>query len=136
MVRLKDIAARAGVSIMTVSKALREAKDVSPTTRARVRQLAAQMGYVPNVAAQGLVTRTTKMFGAVISSITDPIFARVVLALEERASEAGYDLIIAHTMDNPEREESCLRRLMARRVDGVFISPVYRIEPQARVYQE
>ena len=136
MVRLKDIAARAGVSIMTVSKALRGAKDVSPATRVRVRQLAEQMGYVPDTAAHGLVTRSTKLFGVVISSVTDPIFARVVLALEEQAREAGYDLVIAHTADNPEREQSCLRRLMARRVDGLFVSPVYRIEPEARVYQE
>ena len=54
MVRLKDIAARAGVSIMTVSKALRDERDVSPTTRERIQKLARQMGYVPDSAAQGL----------------------------------------------------------------------------------
>src|SRR5437773_2068446 len=104
MVRLKDIAARAGVSIMTVSKALRGAKDVSPTTRARVKLLAEEMGYVPNSAAQGLVTRTTKLLGGVVSSITNPVLTRVVRALEEHAHEAGYDLIVAHTMNNTERE--------------------------------
>jgi len=136
MVRLKDIAARACRSIMTLSKALRGARDVSPTTRARVKQLAEQMGYVPNSAAQGLVTRTTRLLGVVISSITNPILTRVVHAIEEHAHESGYDLIVAHTANNTEREEVSIRRLLSRRVDGMFLSPVYRIEPEARVYQE
>jgi DNA-binding LacI/PurR family transcriptional regulator len=136
MVRLKDIAARAGVSVMTVSKALRAEKDVSPSTRVRVRQLAEQMGYVPDTAARGLRNRTTKLFGAVISSITNPLYPRVLRALEENAHEMGYELIVAHTNNNPEREESCIRRLMSRRVEGMFISPVYRIEGEARIYRE
>ena len=136
MVRLKDIAARAGVSIMTVSKALRGEKDVSAITRARVKQLAQEMGYVPDSAAQGLRSRTTKLFGVVISSLADPIFNRVIRAIEEHAHQAGYEIILCHTMNNPEREEICVRRLMSRRVDGMFISPVYRIEADAPVYRE
>jgi LacI family transcriptional regulator len=136
MVRLKDIAERAGVAIMTVSKALREEPDVSPATRARIRALAQQMGYVPDSTAQGLRSRTSKLFGVVISSITNPILTRVVRAIEEHAHEAGYEIIVAHTLNRTDREEVCIRRLMARRVDGMFISPVYRIEPEARVYQE
>ncbi len=136
MVRLKDIAQRAGVSIMTVSKALRGEPDVSPATRARIKALAQQMGYVPDSAAQGLRSRTSKTLGVIISSITNPIYARIVRAIEEHAHEAGYDLFISQTHNNTEREEVCIRRLMARRVDGLLISPVYRIEPEARVYQE
>jgi DNA-binding LacI/PurR family transcriptional regulator len=136
MVRLKDIAACAGVSIMTVSKALRGEKDVSAATRARIKQLAQQMGYVPDSAAQGLRSRTTKMFGVVISSLANPIFNRVVRAIEEHMHEAGCEIILCHTLNSPEREEVCLRRLMSRRVDGMFISPVYRIEPDAPIYRE
>lgn len=136
MVRLKDIAERAGVAIMTVSKALRNEPDVSPTTRARIKALAQQMGYVPDATAQGLRSRTSKLFGIVISSITNPIFTRVVHAIEEQAHEAGYEIIVAHTLNRTEREEVCIRRLMSRHVDGMFIAPVYRIEPEARVYQE
>jgi DNA-binding LacI/PurR family transcriptional regulator len=136
MVRLKDIAQRIGVSVMTVSKALRDEPDVSAATRARIKQLAQQMGYVPDSTAQGLRTRTTKLFGVVISSITNPIFARVFFAIEERAHELGYDLLLAHSQNLAEREEFCIRRLLSRRVDGLFISPVYRLDPEARVYQE
>jgi LacI family transcriptional regulator len=136
MVRLKDIAERASVSVMTVSKALRDEPDVSLATKARLKLLAQQMGYVPDSTAQGLRTRTTKLFGLVLSSMTDPIFARMVMAIEERAHDLGYDLLFVHTLNSVDREELCIRRLLSRRVDGMFISPVYRIDPEARVYQE
>jgi len=136
MVRLKDIAQYAGVSVMTVSKALRNEPDVSVATKARLKQLAQQMGYVPDSTAQGLRMRTTKQFGLVIPSITNPIYARIVFALEERAYELGYDILIAHTHNIPAREETCIRRMMSRRVDGFFISPVYRFEAEAQIYVE
>jgi DNA-binding LacI/PurR family transcriptional regulator len=136
MIRLKDIAAHAGVSVMTVSKALRDAKDVSPATKARLQLLARQMGYVPDAMAQSLRNRSTKLFGLVISATTNPIFARLVMGLEERAHELGYDLILAHSLNQPEREELCIRRLLARRVEGLFISPVYRMDPTAPIYVE
>lgn len=136
MVRLKDIAEHAGVSVMTVSKALREAPDVSDSTRARIRLLANQMGYVPDSSAQGLRTKTTKLFGLIVPAMTDPIFSRVVLAIEEHAHELGYDLLLAHSLNKVEREDACIRRMLSRRVDGLFVSPVYRMESEARIYQE
>ncbi len=136
MVRLKDIAQLAGVSVMTVSKALRDAPDVSAATKSKIKLLAAQTGYVPDSSAQGLRTKTTKLFGLLIPATTNPIYARIVYAIEERAYELGYDLLIAHTLNMPEREDACLRRLLSRRVDGLFITPVYRFEAEARIYQE
>jgi DNA-binding LacI/PurR family transcriptional regulator len=136
MVRLKDIAEQAGVSVMTVSKALRDAPDVSAATKARISALAQQLGYIPDAAAQGLRTRSSRMIGLVVSSLTNPIFARMVLAIEERAQELGYQLILAHTHNQPEREAVALQRLMARRVDGLIISPVYRLATEDKVYRE
>jgi DNA-binding LacI/PurR family transcriptional regulator len=136
MVRLKDIAERAGVSVMTVSKVLRDAPDISAATKTRVRALAQEMGYVPDSLAQGLRTRTTRLFGLLISAMTNPIFARVVMAIEERAHELGYDIILSHTLNIPEREDAAIRRLISRRVEGLFISPVYRLDPVAPIYGE
>ena len=136
MIRLKDIASRASVSLVTVSKALRDAPDVSAGTKTRIKLLAQQMGYVPDSIAQGLRTRTTRLFGLVISAMTNPIYSRVVLAIEERASALGYDVVLTHTLNIPEREEACIRRLLSRRVDGLFICPVYRMATEARIYQE
>jgi LacI family transcriptional regulator len=136
MVRLKDIAAQAGVSVMTVSKALRDAPDVSAATKIRIRALADQLGYVPDSSAQCLRTRSTKLWGLVVSSLTNPIFARIVLAIEQRAHELGFDLILAHTHNQPEREALCIQRLLSRRVEGLFISPVYRLANEDRVYRD
>ena len=121
---------------MTVSKVLRDAPDISAATKARVRALAQQMGYVPDSLAQGLRTRTTKLFGLIVSAMTNPIFARVVMAIEERAHELGYEVILSHTLNLSEREDSAIRRLISRRVDGLFISPVYRLGTEAPIYQE
>lgn len=136
MVRLKDIAERAQVSVMTVSKALRDEPDVSAVTKTRLKLLAQQMGYVPDSTAQGLRTRTTKLFGLVIPAMTDPMFARMVLSIEERAHDLGFDVLLMHSLNNVEREEACLRRLLSRRAEGIFVTPVYRIDPEARIYQE
>jgi DNA-binding LacI/PurR family transcriptional regulator len=136
MVRLKDIALRAGVSVMTVSKVLRDAPDISPATKARIKMLAQEMGYMPDSLAQGLRTRTTRTIGLIISAVTNPIFAPAILAIEEVAHELGYEVMLAHTLNDPVREEMVIRRLLSRRVDGLIVSPVYRLAPSAHIYRE
>jgi transcriptional regulator with XRE-family HTH domain len=136
MIRLKDIAERAGVSTMTVSKALRDAPDISEATKLRLRALASEMGYVPDSLAQGLRTRNSRLLGVVISAITNPVFARMLLAIEEKASAAGYELLIAHSLNDPDREAVALRRFIARRVEGILVTPVYRLGLAAEVYDE
>ncbi|HXJ58859.1 MAG TPA: LacI family DNA-binding transcriptional regulator [Verrucomicrobiae bacterium] len=136
MVRLKDIAALAQVSIMTVSKALRDAPDISTSTKTRIRSLAEQMGYMPDSVAVGLRNKTSKLFGLVISAVTNPVYARMVMAIEERSHELGYDVILGQTLNMPEREHQVIRRMLSRRVDGLFITPVYRLDPVAPAYEE
>jgi DNA-binding LacI/PurR family transcriptional regulator len=136
MVRLKDIATQAGVSVMTVSKSLRGASDISAQTKSRILVLAQQMGYMPDSMAQGLRNRTTKLLGLVLPSISNPIFVRTVAAIEEGAHEWGYELILAHSLNIPDREEACIRRLLSRRVDGLFIFPANRLAPTAAIYEE
>lgn len=136
MVRLKDIAAQAGVSVMTVSKVMRDAPDISAATKVRIRALAEQMGYTPDSVAQGLRNKTTKLLGLVISAVTNPVFARVVMAIEEQAHQLGYDVILAQSLNQPEREQAVIRRMLSRRVDGLFITPVYRLEQTAPIYED
>jgi LacI family transcriptional regulator len=121
---------------MTVSKALRDKPDLSPATKARIRALADKMGYVPDLSASGLRNRTSRLFGLIIPATTDPIFARVQLAIEQNAQELGYDLLFAQSLGKPEREEAALRRMLARRVDGIFISPVYRLSQSSALFEE
>ena len=121
---------------MTVSKSLRDAPDISESTKNRIRLLTQQMGYVPDTMAQGMRTRKTRLIGVIIPAITSPIYARMVLAIEECADRLGYDIILAHSLNQPDREESIIRRLLSRRVDGMLIAPVYRIDPVVPIYQE
>ena len=136
MVRLKDIASEAGVSVMTVSKALRDAPDISARTKLRIGDLAKRMGYTPNLGARSLRNRETRLLGLVIPATTDPIFARIVMAIEQRSFEHGYELILHHSWNQADREEKILRNLIARRVDGIFLSPVYRNTPDVPVYKD
>lgn len=133
-VRLKDVAARAGVSMMTVSKVMHNAPDISPATKTRVKLIAQQMGYVPNVLAQNLRARRTKFIGLLVPSITNPALARTTAAIEEHAHELGHEVILAQTLNIPEREDSKILRLISRRVDGLIISPVYRPAEQVRAF--
>jgi DNA-binding LacI/PurR family transcriptional regulator len=59
----------------------------------------------------------------------------MLLAIEERAHEMGYDLLVAHTLNSEVREAACIQRLLSRRVDGLFLYPVYRLRPDAPIYQ-
>jgi LacI family transcriptional regulator len=136
IIRLKDIAARAGCSAMTVSKALRGATDISGETVARIRALARELGYLPDTAARGLRNRRTRLFGLIIPTATNPVYARTIAAIEERSHERDCDLVLAHTLHSSEREEDCIRRMLSRRVDGLFIFPVYRLESTAAAYEE
>lgn len=135
-VRLKDIAARAGATVMTVSRALRDSPDVAPATRERIRALAAQMGYVPDVTARGLRTRASGLLGVLLPTVADPVCARLLVALEERARAAGYDLLLGHTLRQPETEETGIRRLLSRRIEGLLLHPVYRPVPTVPAYEE
>ena len=136
MIRLKDIAERAGVSVMTVSKVMRDAKDISADTKAKVRKLADELGYVPDIMAQNMRSRTTRLLGLILPSVANPLYARVILALEEKANELGYDLLITHSLNKPDREEACIRRMISRRVDGLFIFPAYRFGGPTAAYAE
>lgn len=136
MVRLKDIAARGGVSVMTVSKVMHDAPDISAGTKVRIRALAEQMGYTPDSMAQSLRNRKTKLLGLVIPAVTNPLFARMMMAIEEQAHELGYGLLFGQSLNQVERERAVIQRFISRRVDGIFIAPVYRLEQTAPIYAE
>jgi DNA-binding LacI/PurR family transcriptional regulator len=141
MVRLKDIAEQItingrSVSVMTVSKALRDAKDISADTKARVKLKAEEMGYVMDAAAQGLRNRKSLLFGLVVPSLGNPVLARVVSAIEERSEAAHYSLLLAQTHNYAEREDMALRRMLERRVDGVFVWPVVRQNSSSPGFQQ
>jgi LacI family repressor for deo operon, udp, cdd, tsx, nupC, and nupG len=121
-VSIKDIAKAAGVSHSTVSRALSNSPLISAETKARIQQLAQEMGYSPDAIARSLVTQRTNTVGIVVTTITDPFVAEVVQGAEDAAQENGYSVILASSASEPERELAAVEMLRAKRVDGVIVT--------------
>lgn len=132
MVTIKDVAARAGVSVATVSYVINGTKVVAPETAARVRKAIEELDYQPNAVAQSLRKRSTRVLGMVVSDIGNPFFATLVKGAEDCARTYGYNLIITNTSENPENEKTCLNLLFRRRVDGIIIAPTGHNEALVR----
>lgn len=123
-VSLKEVAAKAGVSVATASRALADHPRISEATKERVRQAAEALGYTPSAIARSLVKQETRTLGVVTTSVTDPYAAELVRAVEDAAGAAGYTLLLLTSHHIPRRELAAIRSLQERRVDGiVVISP-------------
>lgn len=121
---IKDVAALAGVSFATVSRALADRPEISDETKTRVRDACAQLGYVPNAAAKGLTGRATSTIGLVVPYISNPYFADMATAIEQTAAQHGYRVLLSNSLRDPELEYQAIDNFLARQVDGVLISPV------------
>jgi LacI family transcriptional regulator/LacI family repressor for deo operon, udp, cdd, tsx, nupC, and nupG len=119
-VSIQDIAASAGVSHSTVSRALHDSPLISPAMRQRIQQLAADMGYTPNAVAQSLKGQRTNTVGLVITSIADPFVGRVVRGVEDVAQAARISVFLSVSRNDPERELEVIETFHRRRVDGVI----------------
>src|SRR2546423_8240288 len=120
--RMKDIADDLGVSLMSVSKALRNHSDISEETRKRVVKRARELDYRPNWIARSLVTRRTYMVGLVIPDLMHSFFAEVANGISKRLEPLGYQIVIANSDENAQAEERQIDLLLARNVDGLIIA--------------
>ncbi len=120
--RLEDIARRLGVSRVTVSKALRGHPDISQGMTARVRKVADEMGYIPNIIARSLSSRRSGMVGLVVPKIAHFFFGSLIEGVYNAAFENNCETILTVSQENPERELKHLRTLVSMRVDGIIIS--------------
>ncbi|SMO50243.1 LacI family DNA-binding transcriptional regulator [Gracilimonas mengyeensis] len=121
-VTLKQIAKELGLSAMTVSRAINNKDNVDEKTRERVLAKAKSMGYTPNHLAKSLVSQKTYTIGVVIPEISHSFFPEVVRGIEEVTYEKNYQLILTHSAEKFEREQSAIETLRSKRVDGIMIS--------------
>lgn len=128
MVRLKDIAQNLGLSVMAVSKALRDASDIAPATKERVRREAARLGYVPNQAARMLREGSSRLAGVIVPALNEPVSANVLWGIEQEASDRGYQILAASSRLHPGRELDLLVQMCERRVEAIFILPMVRLQ--------
>ena len=121
-VTLKQIAEELGISVTTVSKALKNYADVSPKTKTSVINLANKLNYQPNSFAVNLRTKESKTIGLIIPEIVHHFFSNVVNAIIEKAEEKGYLVIILQSNESEELEKKQIDLLLSKRVDGILIS--------------
>src|SRR5712691_8123453 len=123
-VTIREVAASAGVSAMTVSRVINESPRVSDETRRRVEAAIAELGYVPNRLARGLIRRRTGTLGVIVPDVANPFFTLVVRGAEEVAWRAGFNVILCNTQGDLERERGYLEDMLAFQVEGLLIAPV------------
>jgi LacI family transcriptional regulator len=119
-VTIKDVARAAGVSASTVTRALSNPELVHPSTRDRVRQTAASLGYHPNRAARGLITGRTGNLGLLVPDLANPFFPSVVKGVQARAHEADYAVFLADTDEDSAAEIGLVHKL-SKQVDGIVL---------------
>jgi LacI family transcriptional regulator len=122
-VTLRDVAAKAGVSAITVSRALNNTGYVSPDTRQRISAAAAELHYVPNDLASSLRSRRTQLLALLVTDITNPFWTTVARGVEDAAMDAGYGVILCNTDEEQAKEARYLDLLLRRRIDGLVVSP-------------
>lgn len=119
--RIKDVAARAGVSSASVSRVLNTPAKVSPDLRQRVEAAMADLSFVPNWAAQALASQRSRTVGVVVPTLGTAIFAAGVEALQTRLGQGGHSLLIASSGYDKSQELAQVRVLIERNVDGLVL---------------
>ena len=118
-----EVARRAGVSAMTVSRVVNRSGYASPATRAKVEAAIAELGYVPNAVARQLRSKRSHTIALVVSDITNPFFTTIARGVEDAAATRGYAVMFANTDESEVEEIEYLRMLAQRQIDGVLLVP-------------
>lgn len=123
MATITDVAKRAGVAPVTVSRVINDAPGVNLATRERVQQAIAELGYVPNVVARSLRSKRTRTLAFVVPDITNPFWTTVARGVEDAAQDHGYSVVLCNTDENASKQQRYLDLMVSQRVDGVIIAP-------------
>ncbi len=121
---IKDVAARAGVSVASVSRVLNDSKPVAEGTRRRVLAAAESLHYSIDQRARALRRRKSGTLGLIVSDVGNPYFPEVIRAIESVAYHSGHDLFLCNSDEDPDRERFYVRAMIAQRIGGIIIVPV------------
>ena len=123
-ITLADVAKLAGVSPITVSRALNTPEQLTPDTLQRVREAVERTGYVPNTLAGGLASARSRLVAAVVPTIAGPVFLETIQALTEALAESGYQLMLGQGGYSNAREDALLDAIIGRRPDGIVLTGI------------
>jgi len=118
---IREIAKRAKVSTATVSRTINRVPTVDPRLARRVWKIVSELGYFPNSQARALVSGRSRIFGLIVSDITNPFFPEIVQSFEDIAVQHDYEILLTSTVHDPKRMEASVRRMIERRVEGVAV---------------
>jgi LacI family gluconate utilization system Gnt-I transcriptional repressor len=123
-ITLKDVARLAGLSPITVSRALHNPKMVRPETVERVKEAAAAIGYIPNMLAGGLTTRRSQLIAAIVPQLSNTMFAETVQGLNDELAAHGYQLLLSVSNYSEQTEEDVLTAILSRQPDGIVLTGI------------
>ena len=126
MPTIHDVAKRAGVGSITVSRVINNSGYISSETRERIQKAIDELGYVPNTLARSLRSRRTNTVALMVTDITNPFFTTLARGVEDTANEAGYTVIFCNTDESAAKEEKYLNVLLQKQVDGLLLVPTQR----------
>ena len=118
---IRTIARAAQVSIATVSRTINNIPTVNPEIAKRVWQVIDELDYFPNTQARALVSGRSRLFGLIVSEITNPFFPELIQGFEDIAVANGYEILVSSTNHDPKRMSHCIRRMLERKVEGVAV---------------
>src|ERR1700681_4897879 len=118
---IREIARRAKVSTATVSRTINRVPTVNAQLAKRVWTVVDELGYYPNTQARALVSGRSRIFGLIISEITNPFFPEIVQVFETIAVQHHYEILLTSTGNDPKRMDSAVRRMIERRVEGIAV---------------
>ena len=118
---IHTIARAANVSIATVSRTINNVPTVNPKIAKRVWEVIDELDYFPNTQARALVSGRSKLFGLIVSEITNPFFPELIQGFEDIAVANGYEILVSSTNHDPKRMSHCIRRMLERKVEGVAV---------------
>ena len=123
MVTIYDIAKKANVSAMTVSRVINHSDKISEQTRKKVEAIIKELNYIPNSSARSLVSKKSKILSLMITDISNPFFTSVARGAEDKALQMGYQLLLCNSDENIEKESKYIDMLISTGSDGVLIAP-------------
>jgi LacI family transcriptional regulator len=123
MTSIDDVARRADVSPITVSRVVNNHPSVRPATRERVRQAIAELNYIPNAVARGLKQSRSGLIALIVTNLSSPFFVEVARGADDAVRASGRTLIIINSNDVPDNEASVLQTVGEHRVDGIILVP-------------
>jgi len=121
---LSDVAARAGVSSVTVSRAIRHPEMVTPKLRKRIDKAIHDLAYVPNRAASLLASSRTQLIGVVVSSLTNGVFADYLRALHDMLQPEGFQVMVLNSRYSPVEEEKAIATLLGQHPEAMIVSSI------------